>query len=193
MIAPAIRLAEDGFTISPRLNGLLGQDKYLRNDPLARAYFFQADGSPKPVGTVLKNPAFARTLREIAERGADAFYGGDIAADIVATVTRHTTNPGDMTLEDLKNYKVEEREPVCGAYRSYRICGMGPPSSGGIAVQQILSTLETQDMAAHEAWAGGGALDGRGRPPRLCRPGALSRRSSLRRRAGPRASRSRAI
>ena len=148
LFQPAIRLAEEGFTVSPRLNGLLTQEKYLQNDPIARAYFFQDDGKPKPVGTVLKNPAFARTLREIADRGADAFYTGDIAADIVATVTRHATNPGDMTLEDLKAYKVEERAPVCGPYRAYRICGMGPPSSGGIAVQQILSTLETQDMAA---------------------------------------------
>jgi len=148
VIAPALRLAEEGFPISPRLNGLLSQEKYLQNDPIARAYFYQADGTPKPVGTVLKNPAFARTLREIAEKGADAFYTGEIAADIVATVTRHTTNPGDMTLEDLKTYKVEERAPVCGPYRTYRICGMGPPSSGAVAVQQIMSVLETQDMAA---------------------------------------------
>jgi len=148
VVAPALRLAEDGFTISPRLNGLLGQEKYLPNDPIARAYFYQADGTPKPVGTVLRNPAFARTLREIAENGADVFYTGDIAADIVAAVTRHTGNPGDMTLEDLKTYQVEEREPVCGQYRTYRICGMGPPSSGAVAVQQIMSVLETQDMAA---------------------------------------------
>ncbi|MXQ14519.1 gamma-glutamyltransferase [Microvirga makkahensis] len=148
VIAPAIRLAEDGFTISPRLNGLLGQEKFLQNDPIARGYFYQTDGTPKPAGAVLRNPAFARTLRDIAEKGADVFYSGDIAADIVASVTRHATNPGDMTLEDLKSYKVEEREPVCGSYRTYRICGMGPPSSGGIAVQQIMSVLETQDMAA---------------------------------------------
>jgi gamma-glutamyltranspeptidase / glutathione hydrolase len=148
LFEPAIRLAEEGFTISPRLNGHLTQEKYLQNDPIARAYFFQEDGKPKPVGTVLKNPAFAKTLREIAERGTDAFYTGDIAADIIATVTRHTTNPGDMTLEDLKAYKVEERAPVCGSYRIYRICGMGPPSSGAVAVQQILSILETQDITA---------------------------------------------
>jgi gamma-glutamyltranspeptidase/glutathione hydrolase len=145
---PAIRLAEEGFSISPRLNGLLAQDKFLRNDPIARAYFYQDDGQPKPVGTVLRNPAFAQTLRAIAERGADAFYTGDIAADIAATVTGHTVNPGDMTLEDLKGYRVEERAPVCGPYRTWRVCGMGPPSSGGIAVLQILATLETRDMAA---------------------------------------------
>ena len=148
VIAPAIRIADDGFTISPRLNGALAQDKYLQSDPLARAYFFEADGKPKAVGTVLKNPAFARTLREIAEKGPDAFYTGEIAADIVATVTRHTGNPGDMTLDDLRAYRVEERAPVCGPYRTYRICGMGPPSSGAVAVQQIMSTLETKDMAS---------------------------------------------
>ncbi|QFU15503.1 gamma-glutamyltransferase [Microvirga thermotolerans] len=148
VIEPAVRLAEEGFAISPRLNGLLSQEKYLANDPVARAYFFEADGKPKAVGTVLKNPAFAKTLRAVAEKGADAFYTGEIAEDIVATVTGHPTNPGDITLDDLKAYRVVEREPVCGTYRAYRVCGMGPPSSGGIAVQQILGILETRDMAA---------------------------------------------
>jgi gamma-glutamyltranspeptidase/glutathione hydrolase len=147
VIQPAVRLAENGFSISPRLNGLLTQEKYLQNDPVARAYFYEADGTPKQVGTILKNPAFAETLRTIAEKGADAFYTGEIAQDIVATVTGHATNPGDMTLDDLKTYTVEERPAVCGPYRTYKICGMGPPSSGQVAVQQILSTLETQDMA----------------------------------------------
>ena len=148
MIEPAARLAEDGFTISPRLNGLLTQEKFLQNDPVARAYFYEADGKPKAVGTVLKNPAFAKTLRTIADKGADAFYTGEIAQDIVTTVTGHPTNPGDMTLDDLKAYKVQERDAVCGPYRIYRICGMGPPSSGQVAVQQIMGVLETQDMAS---------------------------------------------
>lgn len=148
VIEPAARLAEEGFAISPRLNGLLTQEKYLQNDPVARAYFYDADGKPKAVGTVLKNPAFAQTLRTIADKGADAFYTGEIAQDIVATVSGHATNPGDMTLEDLKGYKVQEREALCGNYRTYRICGMGPPSSGQVAVQQIMGILETQDMAS---------------------------------------------
>ncbi|WP_201835577.1 gamma-glutamyltransferase [Microvirga zambiensis] len=148
VIEPAARLAEEGFTISPRLNGLLTQEKFLQNDPVARAYFYEADGKPKAVGTVLKNPAFAKTLRIIADKGADAFYTGEIAQDIVATVTGHPTNPGDMTLEDLKAYKVQERDAVCGGYRVYRICGMGPPSSGQVAVQQIMGVLETQNMAS---------------------------------------------
>ena len=148
VIEPAARLAEQGFAISPRLNGLLTQEKYLQNDPVARAYFYEADGKPKAVGTILKNPAFAKTLRTIADKGADAFYTGEIAQDIVATVTGHSTNPGDMTLDDLKAYKVQERDALCGNYRSYRICGMGPPSSGQVAVQQIMGVLETQDMAS---------------------------------------------
>ncbi|WP_353937406.1 gamma-glutamyltransferase [Mesorhizobium liriopis] len=144
---PAIRIAEEGFPISPRLNGLLAQEKYLAGDPIAKAYFFEADGSPKATGTVLKNPAFAKTLRALADKGADAFYGGAVAEDIVTTVTQHPTNPGDITLQDLAAYRVEEREPVCGTYRSYRICGMGPPSSGAIAVQQMLGVLEEQNLA----------------------------------------------
>jgi gamma-glutamyltranspeptidase / glutathione hydrolase len=143
---PAIRLAEEGFTVSPRLNGLLGRETALRQDPRAKAYFYQEDGSPKPVGTLLKSPEFAKTLRALAERGADAFYNGAIAEDIVATVVGHATNPGDMTLADLRAYAVAERAPVCGKYRVYTICGMGPPSSGTVAVQQILSILETRDM-----------------------------------------------
>jgi gamma-glutamyltranspeptidase/glutathione hydrolase len=147
VIAPAIALAEQGFAISPRLNGLLSGETALKSDPRAATYFYEPDGRAKAVGTVLKNPAFAATLRAIAERGAAAFYEGPIAQDIVATVTGHAGNPGDMTLADLAGYRIEERAPVCGAYRVWRICGMGPPSSGAVAVQQMLGILETRDMA----------------------------------------------
>ncbi|HEX8167587.1 MAG TPA: gamma-glutamyltransferase [Beijerinckiaceae bacterium] len=147
LFEPAIRLAEEGFAVSPRLSGLLGQETALKGDPAARAYFYQEDGSPRPVGHILRNPAFAATLRAIAAGGADAFYKGAIADDIVRTVTGHPTNPGDMTAADLAAYAVVERAPVCGKYRVYTICGMGPPSSGAVAVQQILSVLETRDMA----------------------------------------------
>jgi gamma-glutamyltranspeptidase/glutathione hydrolase len=147
LFQPAIRLAENGFAISPRLNGLLSQERALRDNPTARAYFYDADGSPKPVGTVLKNPAFVETLRTIAEKGADAFYSGPIAEDIVATVKGHPTNPGDMTLADLAAYRVVEHAPICGPYRAYTVCGMGPSSSGGIAVAQILVMLSSRDLA----------------------------------------------
>jgi gamma-glutamyltranspeptidase/glutathione hydrolase len=153
VIAPAIRLAQDGFTISPRLNGLLSGETALRDNARAASYFYAPDGTAKPVGTVLKNPAFAATLKAIAEGGSEAFYKGAIAQDIVATVTGHATNPGDITLADLAAYEVVEREPVCGAYRVWRICGMGPPSSGAIAVQQMLGMLETKDLARMGAGA----------------------------------------
>ncbi len=147
VIEPAIKLAEDGFPISPRLNGLLSGEKSLTKDARAAAYFYEPDGKPKAVGTILRNPAFATTLRAIAGHGAQVFYAGPLAQDIIATVTGHATNPGDMTTGDLAAYKVEEREPVCGAYRVWRICGMGPPSSGAVAVQQMLGILETQPLA----------------------------------------------
>ena len=146
VIAPAIRLAEEGFAISPRLAGMLARETNLARDPRAAAYFYEPDGRPKTVGTVLRNPAFARTLRAIAELGAAAFYEGPIAEDIVQVVTSHPSNPGDMTLADLAGYRVEERVPLCGRYRAWRICGMGPPSSGAIAVQQMLSLLEGSDL-----------------------------------------------
>ena len=146
LFQPAIALAEKGFPMSPRLFTLAGKDKSLAEQPAARDYFFGADGRPKPVGTLLKNPAYARTLRAIAAKGSDAFYTGEIAADIVAAVRGHR-NPGAMTLEDLSGYRVRDVEPLCGAYREWTLCGMPPSSSGGIAVLQILGVLEGRDMA----------------------------------------------
>lgn len=146
-IAPAIKLAEDGFAVSPRLNGLLTREEALKADPVARAYFYGVDGKAREVGENLKNPAFAATLRVLASGGAAAFYAGPIAQDIVATVTGHPANAGDMTLADLAGYRVVEREPVCSRYRVYTVCGMGPPSSGALAVQQILGIVERVDLA----------------------------------------------
>ena len=146
LVAPALKLAEEGFAVSPRLNGLLAGEKELPRNALAAAYFYEPDGKPKAVGSILKNPAFAATLRAIAAQGSDAFYKGPIAEDIVATVTGHPSNPGDITLADLAAYRVEEREPVCGTYRVWRLCGMGPPSSGAVAIQQMLGILEGQDL-----------------------------------------------
>lgn len=147
LVAPALRLAEDGFAVSPRLAGLLSRETWLRRDPVAAAYFYGADGQALPVGTTLRNQAFAQTLRLIGEKGASALYEGPVAADIVGKVAGHATNPGDMTLADLAAYRVEERAPVCGAYRVWRVCGMGPPSSGAVAIQQMLGILETRDLA----------------------------------------------
>ncbi|BEV72705.1 MULTISPECIES: gamma-glutamyltransferase [unclassified Paludibacterium] len=142
LFQPAIRQAEQGFPISPRLYGLLSRERFLAQDPVARQYFYRPDGSPKPIGTRLKNPDYAATLRLIARRGPQAFYQGKLAADIVKAVNQAPGSPGDMTADDLENYRAIERAPVCGSYRGYRLCGMGPPSSGGIAVLQMLKTLE---------------------------------------------------
>lgn len=147
LFEPALRLADEGFAVSPRLNGLLGGEKALSGDPLARAYFYDAEGKPWPVGHVLKSPRFAQTLRALQQGGAKAFYEGEIAKGIVEAVTTHPTNPGRMTLADLKNYSVEERGAVCGKYRVFTVCGMGPPSSGGVAVLQILGALATRNIA----------------------------------------------
>jgi gamma-glutamyltranspeptidase/glutathione hydrolase len=142
LFQPAIRLAEHGFTISPRLATLIANDRYLKNDPAARAYFYNADGTPKAAGTVLKNPALATVLRQVADRGANAFYGGAIARDIVTKVRKHPTNPGLLSLQDLARYKAKVRTPLCADYRRSVVCGMPPPSSGGLAIAQMLGILE---------------------------------------------------
>ena len=148
LFAPAIRLAEQGFPVSPRLHALLAGNKALPKQPAAAAYFYAPDGQPWPVGHVLKNPEFAQTLREIAARGADAFYRGAIARDIVAAVHGHA-KPGDLSLDDLAGYQAKRREPVCGAYRGYELCGMAPPSSGPLAVLQMLGELEQYPMSRY--------------------------------------------
>ncbi|AOK17883.1 gamma-glutamyltransferase [Burkholderia cepacia] len=142
LFQPAIRLAERGFTISPRLATLIANDRYLKNDPAARAYFYNQDGTPKAAGTVLKNPALATVLRQVADRGANAFYTGAIARDIVTKVRRHPTNPGLLSLQDLARYKAKVRAPLCADYRRSVVCGMPPPSSGGLAIAQMLGILE---------------------------------------------------
>ncbi|MEW5889420.1 MAG: gamma-glutamyltransferase [Pseudomonadota bacterium] len=142
LFQPAIRLAQEGFAVSPRLATLLAKEKYLQRQKAARRYFHNPDGSPLQAGQRLRNPEFAATLRAIAQGGADAFYRGDIARDIVASVAGAPDNPGDLTLEDLAAYRAVEREPVCGGYRGYKVCGMGPPSSGAVTVLQILGILE---------------------------------------------------
>ncbi len=147
LFAPAIELARNGFRVSPRLHAALAGERHF-TQPRARAYFYDATGNPLAAGAVVTNAAYAATLRRIATGGAKAFYEGDIARDIVATVTSHAANPGDMTLADLAGYRVRARDPVCGAYRVYRICGMPLPSSGGLTVLQILGILEPYDLAA---------------------------------------------
>ena len=146
LFGPAIKLAENGFAVSPRLNGLLTWDKYISRDPVAAAYFYGPDKKPWPVGYVLKNPELARTLREVAKGGADAFYKGRIASDIAAKVASHPSNPGLLTAADIGAYQAKRRDPVCSDYKTWTVCGMPPPSSGGIAIAQMLGVLETKGI-----------------------------------------------
>src|SRR5215472_6301946 len=136
LFEPAITLAEHGFAVSPRLHSLIEADSYLKTQDRARSYFFNADGSPLAVGHMLTNPAFAATLKRIAAEGADAFYKGAIAADIVETARAAATSRGDITEADLADYKAKVREPICGAYRAYKVCG-APLPAGGVTVLQI--------------------------------------------------------
>jgi gamma-glutamyltranspeptidase/glutathione hydrolase len=146
LFEPAIRLAEQGFPISPRLHALVAADRFLRLDESARRYFYLPDGAAKPTGTVLKNPEFAAVLKRVSSGGADAFYRGEIARDIAVAVRNHKRSPGDLVEADLSAYAAKEREPLCGAYRRWKVCGMPPPSSGGFAVLQILKILERFDL-----------------------------------------------
>jgi gamma-glutamyltranspeptidase/glutathione hydrolase len=147
LFEPAIALAKRGFAVSPRLHAAIAGESYMRQ-ARAHAYFHHEDGTPLAVGEVLRNPAFAATLGRIAAEGADALYRGEIARDIVDTVRSYAPNPGDLSEADLAGYKAKVREPVCARYRSYKVCGMPPPSSGGIAVLEILGILEPFDVRA---------------------------------------------
>jgi gamma-glutamyltranspeptidase/glutathione hydrolase len=147
LFIPAIELAESGYPISPRVHRLLERASDLARDPAARTLFFDDSGRPKPAGTSITNPAFAATLRALAREGADAFYRGAIARGIVAAVNNHPDNPGTLAQADLARYAVREVEPLCGPYRGYRVCGMPPSSSGGIAVLQMLGMLSHFDLA----------------------------------------------
>lgn len=139
----AIRLADEGFPLSPRLHGLLQKDPALRDDPQAAAFYYQADGSPWPVGHRLRNPALAALLREIAEHGSAAFYQGKNAEALVRQVNQHPSNPGQLSLSDLHGYQPRQRDAICTLWQQrYRVCGFPPPSSGHIAQMQILGLLE---------------------------------------------------
>ena len=156
LLQPSIKLATDGFAIGGRMAAAISgaRTDFLR-DAEATAYFLNADLSAKPLGTVLKNPAYAATLTSLGQGGANAFYTGPIAQDIVAKIkvtsggvpTPVAITPGLTELSDLANYRAVRRTPVCSNYRSTVVCGMGPPSSGGIAVAQTLGMLENFDMA----------------------------------------------
>ena len=153
---PAIKLAQQGYPLTARTSdqvaGLLASNPSCDNrlffrDPVAFEYFAYPDCTAKPAGTLMKNPDYANTLKAMAKNGANAFYEGDIAQNIAYAVQTDLHIAGDMTTEDLANYQVVERKPVCFNYRGHNVCGMGPPSSGALAVGQILGVLENFDLS----------------------------------------------
>ena len=149
LFGPAIKLAADGFAITPRLASSLAMAKDIAAlDPAGRALFFGPDGAPLPVGTVVRNPALAALFGKVSVLGANTFYTGRNASALAAKVGTSPRNPAPMTTADVAGYKAKLREPVCGKYRVWRICGMGPPSSGGVIVLQTLGMLERFDLKA---------------------------------------------
>ncbi|QET03729.1 gamma-glutamyltransferase family protein [Cupriavidus pauculus] len=168
LFGDAISLASNGFPIGGRLAAAISSNATsLKRDAEALAYFFNADGTPKALGTVLKNPAYANTLTQMAANGANAIYTGQIAQDIInkigttAAVDGSPITPGKTTLADLAAYQAKMREPICTTYRAYWICGAPPPTSGGITVLSAMGILENFDMASMKPTA----IDGEGGKP----------------------------
>ena len=169
LFVDSIALATNGFPIGGRLAASIASNEAsLKRDAEAAAYFYNADGSPKALGTILKNPAYANVLTKMAAQGADAIMTGPIAQDIVnkIQITRAANDnsvitPGKTTLADMAAYQVKVRTPVCTTYRVYTICGMPPPTSGGITVASAMGILENFDMAQYKPTA----IDGEGGKP----------------------------
>ena len=164
LFAPAITLAEGGFKVSARLATQLKNDQHLKKDPVAAAYFYQANGEPLDAGFTLRNQPLANVLKKIAASGSKGLLEGDVAQAIVSKVQNHPTNPGKLSLADLAGYQAKKRDPICHDYqtqaRDYRICGMPPPSSGAIAVGQILGILNNTNAATLALDTGMGGTPG---------------------------------
>lgn len=164
LFQPAITLAEGGFRVSARLNTLAKSEQHLKKDATASAYFYKADGSPHDVGHVLRNPEYGAVLRKIAAEGSRGLLEGEVAQAIVDKVQKHPTNPGKLTMADLAGYTPKKRTPICHDYRAnardYRICGFPPPSSGAIAVGQILGILSNTNAASYKLESGLGGVPG---------------------------------
>ncbi len=142
----AIALAEGGFKVSPRLHTLVKAEKYLKDDAVANAYFYKSDGQARDIGFNLRNQAFADVLKRIAAEGSKALHEGAMAQAIVDKVQKHPSNPGKLSMADMAAYQPKKRVPICTDYKAatgkdYRLCGFPPPSSGAIAVGQILGVL----------------------------------------------------
>jgi len=148
LFQPAIDLAREGFAVTPRLaSSLAGFPARGGRDPDGRAAWYRADGAGLQQGEVVRLPALAETLSMIAREGPDSFYHGPFAASLAAEVAADTPSSG-MTEADLAGYRAVERDPACVFYRLYRVCTMGPPSSGGVALLAMLKQLERFDLAA---------------------------------------------
>ncbi len=143
-----IRLAQQGFVVSPHMaEQIASSTDSLQKFPATQQYFFDKQGQPLTAGAVRDNPDYAASLKLLAEQGAKVFYNGELGQAVVDTVQQAPINPGTLSMEDLANYVVKEREVICGFYRMYKVCGMGPPTSGNIAIAQILGMLEPFDLA----------------------------------------------
>ncbi|MDO9358647.1 MAG: gamma-glutamyltransferase family protein [Polaromonas sp.] len=168
LFAPTITLAEGGFKVSARLNTLLKTEQHLKKDPVAAAYFYKPNGEPLDVGTTLRNQPLADVLKKIAATGSKGLLEGEVAQAIVAKVQGHPTNPGKLSLADMAGYQPKKREPLCHDYRAqsrdYRICGMPPPSSGAIAIGQILGMLNNTNAASLPLVTGNGGTPGTAGP-----------------------------
>ncbi|CAM3256995.1 gamma-glutamyltransferase [Pseudomonas plecoglossicida] len=141
LFKPAIALARQGFAVSERLHALIAEDPFIASSPAMARYFLDEQGKPLAVGTLLRNPELAHTFERLADQGVDAFYTGEIAEAMVAQVRSHA-NAGTLSLEDLRQYQAKARTPLCGPYKAWQICGMPPPSSGGVAVLQTMGILD---------------------------------------------------
>lgn len=154
LFQPAIRLAEEGFAVAPKLAQAISRDPVLMQMPVAQDYFYRldADGTRVPAaeGDILKNPAYAETLKRIAAEGWRGFYEGPVAEEIVATVQKAPMRPGTLSMSDFAAYEAKKREPVCAPYRGYKICSMPPPTSGGVTALQILGILSHWDLKGME-------------------------------------------
>jgi gamma-glutamyltranspeptidase / glutathione hydrolase len=158
LFGPAIRWAEQGFPVGPRLHTLLTAESALKSDPVARSYFYRPDGQPHPVGHTLRNPELAAVFRRLAAEGPTALHQGPVAQAIVQAVQAHPTNPGRLTLEDLARYQPRVRDALCHDHdtstRRLRLCGFPPPSSGALAIGQILGLLSYTPQAGLPLQAG---------------------------------------
>lgn len=150
LLEPAITLAKTGFPVSERVYQNMLLAKHTRHFPATAALYLNADGTPKAVGSLITNLALGEALESIALHGPTAFYEGALASNIAQAVQKSPVNPANLTASDIASYQAKQREVPCITYRTYKVCGMGPPTSGGITLLQALKMLEPTDLGAME-------------------------------------------